>query len=274
MRSLPASSPRIGLAAALLAALLSLVCDDQGPGTGRKPLDSDLLFSVGEGYAPSGVAALPRIVLELQTEKSYPCCNWSIDSRVRVAGQVVTVDVGDICVPEVCLTAIGPATATQFLDLAPGSYTLQLSAGARLDRYSLAVTDESLTVLADTAGFTRSQVGTYWRHPPSSFVYLCGTTLENRSMCDDFLDGLRSRVELTEFQFPGSGVAPYPRSSSGHYYTAPARCFLYRTDADFHSCGEFLQSYSREVIGTRQGNGISLQNWKNESYLSWLYTPR
>jgi len=90
-------------------------------------------------------------------------------------------------------------------------------------------------------------------------------------MCDDFLDSLLSNLSLIEITFPDSGQIPFPRSSSGHYYDAPGRYFIYTSDDDFTAAGELLESFTKNVIAEHQGIGLTLVNWKNVSYHSWLF---
>ena len=57
----------------------------------------------------------------------------------------------------------------------------------------------------------------------------------------------------------------------GHHYDMPAKYFFYEKDEDFDKAGEILKSYTQNVIAQYSGVGISLINWKNKKYLSWLF---
>ena len=236
------------------------------------PLEGGVRFTLREGYPSYYEAGLPRIVLELETEKIYPCANFSIDACSRFAGGALSVDIQGIRLGgPVCFGSMEPASARLFLDLPPGSYAFLLSGASLTDRYAVTVTDSPIVVDSLHTEFTRSEAHAFWRYPRNSFAYLCGTTNETSAICDDFLARLRGAVPLREVRFPATGLAPYPSSSAGHWHDAPARYFVYPDDAAFALAGRTLATYTRDVIAGRQGIGIELLSWKNERHLSWLF---
>ena len=236
-----------------------------------KPIEGNIIFSVQEGYTNYDSISEPSIMLLMVTEKTYPCCNWSIISDIAVQSNKISIDFLGIYVPEICLTAFGPAQSTSFLDISEGEYSLYFSYRGITDRYFLTVTDSFIKITEDVSQFTKPKFKLFWRYPPHSFVYLCGTSTETSWICEDFLDTLLSEINLEEFQFPDSGEIPYPRSSMGHYYDMPAKYFFYKKDEDFDKAGEILKSYTQSVIAQYPGVGISLTSWKNNEYLSWLF---
>lgn len=249
-----------------------LNCEIFDLGNGRsEPIEGDITFFVNEGYEHPGSMAEPRIRLSMRTEKIYGCCNFSIESNVSRYPSVVFVQLLGIHMPDVCLTAFGPAASSTFLDLPEGKYSLYFSYGNRTDRYAVLVTNSLIKLLEEQSEFTRTDYALFWRYPPNSFVYLCGTTDETAWICDDLLDSLMNEIELLEFQFPDSGKIPYPASSHGHRYEMPAKFFLYEQEEDFEQAGEVLRRYTEDVISQYQGVGVSLINWKQKGYYSWLF---
>ncbi len=237
-----------------------------------KPIEGNIIFSVKEGYRDYSSISEPSIMLSMVTEKIYPCCNWSIICDVIVDGNIVSVDFLGIYIPEICLTALGPAHYTSFLDIPEGEYSLYFTYKGVVDAYVLTVTDSSIKISGNVSPeFTKPKFYQFWRYPPNSLVYLCGTTTETSWICEDFLDTLLSEVNLEQFQFPNSGKIPYPCSSDGHYYDMPAKYFFYEKDEDFDKAGKILESYTQNIIAHYSGIGISLINWKNKEYLSWLF---
>jgi hypothetical protein len=235
-----------------------------------QPIEGNIVFSIKEGYEHPYSVGEPRIMLKMVTEKIYPCYNWTIDSDVGVRDKSINVTLNGIYVPEICFTALGPATFSSFLDLPNGDYVLTFTAGEIKDKYTLTVTDDYIKLNELSSHFTIPEFKLFWRYPPNSFAYLCGTTNETSWICEDFLDTLLSKIQLEEFYFPDSGEIPYPSSSMGHYYDMPARYFYYKNEADFDMAGEILRSYTQSVISQYSGVGISLINWKNKQYSSWL----
>jgi hypothetical protein len=252
--------------------LIFLSCDTfDSSGNEIRPIEGNIIFSIKEGYENHNSISEPNIMLSMATEKIYPCFNWSIISEITVWSDKILIDLLDIHVPEICLTALGPARSTSFLDISKGEYSLYFSYKDVTDRYVLTVTDSSIKITEDGSQFTKPKFKLFWRYPPNSFVYLCRTTTETSWICEDFLDTLSSKIAIEEFQFPDSGEIPYLHSSDGHYYNIPAKYFSYKNDGDFDKAGVILKSYTQSVIVKYSGVGISLINWKNKKYHSWLF---
>jgi hypothetical protein len=173
-----------------------------------------------------------------------------------------------------CPMALGPATFTKELDLPEGTYTLSLRYRYAADRYHLIIKPDSLQVVSTVPSFTRPDYSLFWRYPENSFVYLCGTTTETSWICDDFLSRLLAEIYLEEINFPDEGETPYPRSSMGHHFDAPARYFRYETEEDFDRAGGILKSYAESVTSNYEGAGLSLTNWKGRYFYSWLFEPQ
>jgi hypothetical protein len=236
-----------------------------------RPIEGNIIFSIKEGYETYTSISEPRVMLSMATEKIYHCCNWSIISEITVMSNIILIDLLGIYVPELCLRAFGPATSTSFLPIPNGEYSLRFMYMNHIDRYMLTVTDSFVRITEEVSSFTEPEFTLFWRYPPNSFAYLCGTTTETSWICEDFLHTLIQEIDLEEFQFPDSGEIPYPLSSDGHYYDMPAKYFLYETDEDFEKAGDILQSYTETIIADYSGVGISLINWKNKEYYSWLF---
>ena len=88
-----------------------------------RPIEGKIIFSITEGY-PVGSVTEPKIKLSLRTEKIYPCCNWIIKTDIRIENNEIIVRLLGIYVPEICLTAFGPAVFMSFLNIPEGKYSL------------------------------------------------------------------------------------------------------------------------------------------------------
>lgn len=254
-------------------------CEDTTGPEKMLPLESGVVFQVYEGYGaaedqyPRGdVIANPRVALRLRTTKEYSCGNWEIVHVKTVSNNRVRIRLLGRSIGSICYTTMGPAKAMFFLDLGTGVYELTILYGNETATFSLSVTDSTLSVASgDEEAFAVSEYSVYWRHPQESFAYFCGTTIEARAICDEFVERLAAVVPIEEFSFPPHEQPPWPLVSDGHYYDAPTRFFRYTTEADFQAAGAVLETYAREVIGAQQGIGIWLWSWRNDRYLSWLY---
>ena len=242
------------------------------------PLDSDVVFQVYEAYGTPddqypnlNAVSEPRVAIRVRTEREYTCSNYDIEYKKAISKSRVVLQLTGVSLGPGCATSIGPAKTAFFADLETGTYELVVLHDVRTAEFLVSVSDESFSVSPSEDAFARTEHSLYWRYPPKSFVYLCGTTNITRSMCSDFIEGLSRLVPIEEFSFPQTGHAPWPGSADGYQYAAPVRYFRYSDEADFQRAGATLEAYARDVIGSQQGIGISIRSWRNERFLSWLY---
>ena len=236
------------------------------------PIEGKILFGVMEIQRSYEYNCAPDITLTMKTEKAFSCLGYQIKTEMFRSGGQIDLKILGIKPPEgIRLPALGPATASKVLDLPEGTYALNLYYNYAVDRYHLIISADSLQVVSTVFSFSQPEFTVFWRFPPNSFAYLCGTMTENSWICDDFLSRLLKEVDLEELYFPDYGEIPYPRSSEGHYYNAPARYFRYQNEEDFDKAGEILKTYSEDIITQYEGVSLWLQNWKNKSYRSWLF---
>jgi hypothetical protein len=185
--------------------LLNVHCDvfdtSDREGGSIEPFEGRVRFWIGEAYEPPNMAGIPSITLFMTTEKDYPCCNFSILNSIFVGDGSIKIYLLGIYEPDICLTAIGPATSQSALNLAPGEYLLQFILDGDIDEFSLTLSDSSISVVGDGSQFMTAARSLVWRYPPQSFVYLCGTTTETSWICSDFLDSLVATGLFELYQF-------------------------------------------------------------------------
>ena len=109
-----------------------------------------------------------------------------------------------------------------------------------------------------------------WRYPKNSFAYLCGTTLSDTSLCENFIDTLKSVINLTEFNFSEIAEIPYPTSSQGHQYDADVKYFYYDNENEFDKIQAVMKSYKQNHNIDDGGDGLYIVNWMNKKIRSWL----
>jgi hypothetical protein len=253
----------------LVFGLAQLSCKDLGVGVSTT-VDGRVIVGLFEGYAVSGGPSEPKILLTMRTERIYGCCNFSILADVETGPRIITVTLQGIYEPEICLTALGPATYQTILPLSLGTYQLVMINGGACDKHTVEVTASSIRLTPGTSTVSSVLTPLSWRIPVRSFAYVCGTTVETAWIYNDFRDSLLKISSLREFSFPDSGQIPYPTSSSGHWQDNPAKYFTYATEADYDSAGALLKRYTHQVIGNKQGIGIYLTNWRNIQFMSWV----
>jgi hypothetical protein len=232
-------------------------------------LDSKIIFEVKEQHENYYEISDPEIYILLKTEKIYPCYNYSVATSLNIDRNRIDVAIHGIYIPEICLTALGPATGRIKLDIPVGIYRLFIRSTYFADEYSLIVESNSIRLEEVSSNNTRMEFSLYHRYPEKSFVYLCGTTLEDTALCRMFIDTVASVIDISRFEFPESGVIPYPEISQGYYYNMPAKYFIYQTESDYDRIDEILQSFKAAYIRDKQGIGISTVNWRNKTFFSW-----
>lgn len=251
--------------------IMNVSCDVADPDEGNvEPIEGRVRFWIGEAYDPPHMTGSPSLTLFMTTEHDQPCCNFSILNWILEGESSIKVYLLGIYRPEICLTAIGPAASRSSLNLTPGKYLLSFNLDGNIDEFSLTISDSSISVIGDGSQFMIADKPLVWRYPPQSFAYLCGTTTETSWICDEFLDSLMVTGLFEPFQFPDSGYVPYPESSGGYYYEMPALYFRYAEEADFAAAGAVLERYSKTTISMHSGAGLSLINWRNRRYYSWI----
>lgn len=227
------------------------------------------IFNVSEGFIPLDTICKPFTILYLKTERIFGSSDRPIIYSLNYDQTNINIDLLGIGGGN--NTAVGPARAEIVLDINVGDYSIFIKNDSYIDKYNLKVTDSYIKLIKSESIFTILEFGLYWRYPPNSFVYTCGTTTQTSWICDEFVDSLFAHIQLQEFYFPDSGKICYPNSSQGHYFDMPARYFNYNSENDFDIAGNILISYAQNTISQYSGIGITLWNWKNKHYLSWLY---
>lgn len=233
------------------------------------PLDGKLIIEPKEDYENYGVISPPSIFIALRTEKIYGCVNYGISASLSVERGVVEIFINGILEPEICLTAIGPAVTRIKTDLTAGTYKLIIRSKDFVDEYTLVISNAFIRLEGDSTINTSFRYRMFHRYPEKSFVYLCGTTLQDSSLCRKFIDTVRSVITLQPYEFPETGVIPYPLRSDGHYFDMPAQYYLYNSENDFDRINGIMKSFKEAHI-KNSGTGISVTNWMNKSFYSWL----
>ena len=263
------------LGCALLIELLavsscSLIGIEDDTGT-TSPIEGRISFSIYEGFASYDGEQDPAVLLTMRTEKIYPCFNFSIVADVDVYQRIITVNLQHISKPPLCLTALGPAAFEKQLSLPEGTYVLAVKSQEGTDIHAVEVTPTYIQIRAGTSLVSVPQATLVWRVPERSCAFICGTTTETAWMCTDFVDSLTTLPGLAELSFPDSGNIPFwPAGSDGYWHNEPARYFKYASESSYDSAGAMLARYKRDVIRDQQGIGLSLINWRNKRYLSWM----
>lgn len=257
---------------------------------GCDPLNSDKLYSeagiaedgleisfreesIAEEPNPEGVE--PELFLVMRTKKIMGCMNYKIIYELKekvVEPFVYEILLKGVSLPgEICLTAIGPATAYIPFDDMPSNLELDFREGEFRDRAKIEVRTESVKVTPVVMSFTETDYLIYHRKLENSFYFSCGTLNSMKNLCQDFHELMISELSITEFTYPDGGYIPYPQSSSGKQYDHPSYYYTYTTEDEFKKAGDLLEQFTKEKIGDTLGNSLSIINWKDFGYQSWNF---
>lgn len=212
--------------------------------------------------------SIPNLKLKIFTSEIFPCYNYGISTSEFLKNDELIIRLDNIQDPGVCLTALGPART--LINLPESITKLTFINGQKIDRYQVYITREKITITPINYEFSNSEYEYTFRFPENTFVYVCGTNVQNEYIFSDFKNIILSNDNITEFNFNGDGRIPYPESSDGHWVDNESVFFKYETESDFNELKDLLKNFTQNNIQPNDGVTISLMNWKNESYRSWM----
>lgn len=107
--------------------------------TKREAITSDVLVSVAKHDG--------QVDLVLTTKDSYSCSNYTIRYRLKQRKGKMTLLLKDAVAPDVCLTAIGPASSSISLgDLENGTHPIRFTLNGQETTGVLSVSDGSVSL--------------------------------------------------------------------------------------------------------------------------------
>ncbi len=234
-----------------------------------QPLDGGLEFNISEYYDNPNVPGIPVLQLGMATRKIYGCVNYRINAETNISFNKIDVSVNGIEEPNICLTALGPATYGTILNIPDGSYQLTIHSVNFYSNFDISINDASIEITSKGDNQVQARYNLILRYPKNSFAYMCGSLPEDSLICKNFLDTLKSKIDLQEFNFPPNGKIPFPTAVDGYYYNAPVKYFYYKTESDFNKISGILKDYKENYLKDKTGYGIWIQSWLNKYISSW-----
>ena len=210
--------------------------------------------------------------LVLTTEQIYGCCNFSIIANQSSSPNNIVLEIDSIFKPSICLTALGPASYRESINLEEnGSTVLSINNGSFINRFKIIVSDSLLYIDPIDTSYVKSTESYIWRFKNNSFVYSCGTTEETSWIYEAFKDSILSLTDVKQFFYPDYGRIPYQRSPSGYWVNHPCLFFTYNSEASWDKLKDMLVNYSINTLSQQMGVGVYIQNNKGEREWSWRY---
>lgn len=261
----------------LLLSIISYSCDTNDDAISNNPeyseyftknsIEVDINFMPKEVHYSPNTPQTPSLILALNTVEIYRCDNYTLGITKFTNGNELIIRLDEVLSPEICLTAFGPAST--YIDLPENISNITFINGNIIDKYSIDIDQEKVSITPIQNKFTHSLYDKTFRYPEKSFVLVCGTNIDNTHIYDDFLTILQRDPNFTEFEFEGQGRIPYPESSSGHWVNHPAKFFTYLDQNEFENLKNILNTYSAANIGENSGVSISIYSWNGIAYYSW-----
>ena len=251
--------------------ILLLGCDitESDPPGGL--IDSRIDFKFVESYSGHDTISIPEIFVRMETEKIYPHCNYDIELSWQVNGNNIEIDLIGIHIPPIGFTMSGPARGVINLGRISGEFNVTFRERKFENEYELIISDSLITVDGIETDHTKPIFTSIFRYPENSFVYFSGTTLTDTFICADFIDTLKSVIDIIEFSFSDIAEIPYLTSNQGHQYNAPVRYFFYESENDFEKIEEVMRAYKLDHFPIENvGVHLSITNWMNRKVRSWL----
>jgi len=236
------------------------IIDDKQEDFNIMPLEGVIKIFIEEFHHCYHSTCLPQITLFFRTENIYPNCNNSIELQLSIDKNEIYIDIQGILVPEIQLTAIGPASSSKIIEVKPGDYTIYITYAENKDTYLLTVTDSSFCIKEKTKTFTIFQYKNVWRYKVNSFVYKCQKySTDDSCDCIDFYEIIKSMENIQEFHYPNNGISPYDDISNFFEYNMTPKYFLYNQEEDFDKIIDEATKFPNR-------GGIRLKSWLNKNY--------
>ena len=230
-------------------------------------IDTEINFMAEEIYSTNEIQE-PALKLKLISSEIFPCINYRLSTTEFINGNELIVRFEQIIEPELCFTALGPATA--YLELPENISKVTFLNGSVIDAYSIDINEEKIFVTLIENNFTTSLYDKTFRIPENSFAYVCGTNTNNTNIYTDFSAIIEQNPDFIEFEFEGDGRIPYPETTDGNWVNHPSKYYRYTDSLEFNSLADILNNYSSQNIEENSGVTISIYGWNNNKFYSWI----
>ena len=139
----------------LILTFFGLSCSPEMAEPGSS-VGSDIKVSLREGISEEG----RRLLIISETIEIFPCYNYYLITKQRFRGDEITMTYSGISIPEICLTALGPARSEEYFNLENGVYSITFINAGVPNVGQLAVDDEKYVLELQNPTNVFVQVGT------------------------------------------------------------------------------------------------------------------
>lgn len=254
----------------LCSLLLFYGCKDERFHQLYRPIDSKVRISLWENLSTFQRA----LSFRCSTEKIYGCMNYSILYKLTKYGYAINIMFTEIYAPDICLTALGPATANVDLgSLADGAYNLSIIVNDQMFQTQFQVTTDAYRLTNSDGGLITFPRPVLMRVPDHTIWGSVGYhTVSSMHRAESFCDSLISRGAQPRQYIPGdygyfeidSTGAIKPLTNHGYYFIHP---YVYYFPYDTLLVRNLVKEFGKTVGDSLS---ISLYGSHGEEFYSWV----
>lgn len=233
----------------------------------NESIDTEVKFMAEEVYLTNETQK-PVLKLKLITTKVFPCINFGLSTTEFINDNELIVRFEKIIEPELCFTALGPATT--YIELPENTSKVIFINGSVIDKYTIDINKQKISLTLIENNFTSSLYNNTFRFPENSFAYVCGTNTNNTNIYTEFSAILDQNPNFIVHEFEGEGRIPYPETSDGNWANHPSKYYKYSNFEEFSNLATILNEYSSENIEENSGVTISIYSWNNVQFYNWI----
>lgn len=214
-----------------------------------------------------------NLTLNCRTERIYPCCNYGIDYSMVKGAKIFKVRFSKIVMPQICLTALGPAGCSINLgSLADGQYSLELEVNGKTEIAQLVISENTYQV-NHQPGLNFKFENPQLNRIPQFLIWGSVGYINDSltSVVNTFIDSLQILGAQQAQLLPGDywyfKVDAQGNLIAPEYHGYPfIKMFAYSFNGSLNELKEFIYSYCGRYYNKLY---ISLSDWKGEVIYGW-----
>jgi hypothetical protein len=258
------------LAAAIISTLFfQISCSDTITEVNYERIDTRLELTLKEE-----LSVYSRLLsIDCATERIYPCINYGIDYSMTKSSNKITIRFNQIIMPEICLTALGPAYSNIKLgNLSNGLYILNLLVNGKTQTANLKVNDSTFKIEYEP-GFDFIFKKTELKRIPQNVIWgsvgYINDTLT--TSVNSFLDSLiiigASEINLSPGDYGYFQIDSFGKIVAPEYHGYPfIKMYLYEFNGSSESLKELIRNTNQRFLNNMY---ISCNTWKGEYIWGW-----
>lgn len=249
--------------------ILEIGCSDAVTEVNYDRIDTRLELTLKEEL----LADSRSLSLDCATERIYPCINYGIDYSMTKSGNKITIRFNQIIMPDICLTALGPAYSNIKLgNLSNGQYILNLMVNGITQTTILKVNDSTFKIeykprfdfIFKKTELKRIPQNVIW----GSVGYISDTlTTSVNSFLDSLTNIGANEIYLSPGDYGYFQIDSFGEIVAPEYHGYPIiKMFLYEFNGNSESLKDLIRNTNQMFLNNMY---ISCNTWKGEYIWGW-----